>query len=129
MKPPPTFDERECGSCSLCCKLMRVPWLDKPSGTWCQHVRKGQGCAIYETRPEGCRNFACGYLYWPKAGQHWFPARCSMVIYAVDKTRMVIRVDADTPNVWKLEPHYSDIKRWAHEAMQSQTQQLVVQIG
>lgn len=129
MTPPTGSDARECGSCSLCCKLMEVPWLDKPAGNWCRHVQMGHGCSIYETRPEHCRGFRCGYLYWPQAGEHWFPARCKMMIYTLDNTRMVILVDPKTPNVWKLEPHYSDIKRWARGAAASQTQQIVVQIG
>lgn len=129
MNPPVPADARQCGSCSLCCKLMEVPWLEKRAGNWCQHVQKGQGCSIYETRPDRCRGFQCGYLYWPQAGEHWFPARCKMAIYALDRTRMVILVDSDTPNVWKLEPHYSDIKRWAREAAGNQNQQVVVQIG
>ncbi|MCB2049511.1 MAG: hypothetical protein KDE32_14990 [Novosphingobium sp.] len=108
---------------------MNVPAFGKPSGNWCPHVRKGQGCSIYDSRPDCCASFVCGYLAWPQAGEHWNPARCKMVIYALDKTRLVIEVDPDTPNVWKLDPHYSDIKRWAREAVQTRTQQLIVQVG
>lgn len=51
---------RKCGECSLCCKVLRVNSLDKPTGTWCQHARPG--CAIYEDRPVECRAFSCLWL-------------------------------------------------------------------
>ena len=39
---------KACGSCTMCCKLFEINWLDrpKPAGKWCPHCRPGQGCAI-----------------------------------------------------------------------------------
>lgn len=42
---------------------------------------------------------------------------------------MAIHVDPNTPNVWKVNPYYSDLKRWASGAAENQFQQLVVVIG
>jgi len=53
---------RECGTCTLCCKLLGVEELNKPVGVWCSHCRKGEGCGIYPTRPEVCRIFECLWL-------------------------------------------------------------------
>ncbi len=53
---------RDCGDCNVCCTLMPVPQLDKPSGVDCKHwdgKREGGGCTVYETRPEVCREWAC----------------------------------------------------------------------
>lgn len=129
MDSAPVVYGRQCGECSMCCKLMEITELGKPAGAWCAHVRKGNGCAIYGKHPPSCVAFGCGYLHWPMAGDHWRPSRCKMVIVAEDAARMAIHVDPATPNVWKAEPHYSDLKRWARSAAENQFQQLVVVIG
>ena len=54
--------ERACGTCTLCCKLMEVRDLGKDDGVWCKHVLQGRGCGIYQTRPESCRTFLCGWI-------------------------------------------------------------------
>lgn len=41
---------------------MKVRELEKPANTWCKHCSKGQGCDIYETRPESCRVYECLWL-------------------------------------------------------------------
>jgi len=65
--PPPSPTRESCGTCSLCCKVMRVPQLDppKPSDEWCPHCVPGRlpgGCTIYETRPPICQGFRCLWL-------------------------------------------------------------------
>ena len=55
--------DRECGSCSMCCKLLDIDVLQKPKLTWCQHCKPGNGCQAYETRPEICRDFKCAWLH------------------------------------------------------------------
>ncbi|WP_152568201.1 hypothetical protein [Sphingopyxis sp. LC81] len=108
---------------------MEISELKKSAGTWCPHVVKGRGCAIYAERPSSCASFGCGYLHWPMAGDHWFPFKSKMVIVAEDAARMAIHVDPNTPHVWKSEPYYSDLKRWSWHAAQHQFQQIVVAIG
>ncbi len=54
---------RTCGQCSVCCNvfpiaaqgLLKVPF--EP----CRHLTE-QGCSIYATRPQVCREFTCLYL-------------------------------------------------------------------
>lgn len=55
---------RECGSCSLCCKVMGVQELKKPMGKWCTYARKGVGCTIHhqEGYPKSCRGFTCLWM-------------------------------------------------------------------
>lgn len=57
---------RECGDCTLCCKLMGVPELKKASARWCEHCLRGDdaghGCGVYDERPPSCRNFQCFWL-------------------------------------------------------------------
>lgn len=81
--------QRQCGTCTLCCKLLpmkrddhrdipallaamveagmerpgveAIPDFDKEAGVRCQHQRM-KGCAIYRTRPFGCRYWNCRWL-------------------------------------------------------------------
>lgn len=62
-----TFDfeatgNRRCGGCTLCCKLLPMRSLMKPSNTRCKHQRSGKGCAIYERRPWECQMWSCRWL-------------------------------------------------------------------
>src|SRR6516165_9574581 len=51
-------NERECGKCSLCCKLLPIRELNKPIDTWCPHCRPGHGgCTIPD--PVGQALFQC----------------------------------------------------------------------
>ena len=52
----------ECGTCTLCCKLVHVYELDKPVGRWCPHCSLGKGCQIYEARPTECKTWNCLWL-------------------------------------------------------------------
>lgn len=59
MSAPPA---RVCGSCSLCCFVLRVDELAKLGGRSCMYVRDGGGCAVHERRPEICRAYRCAWL-------------------------------------------------------------------
>lgn len=54
--------DRECGKCGLCCTALGVVVLEKPGGDACPH-RSAAGCGIYDTRPDECREFVCGWLW------------------------------------------------------------------
>ena len=54
--------ERVCGSCSLCCVVLRVDELRKLGGTPCLHQRDEGGCGIYDSRPGICRAYRCLWL-------------------------------------------------------------------
>lgn len=51
---------RECGSCTLCCKLTFVPELSKVEGQKCIHCT--HNCSIYPIRPNSCRTYECAWL-------------------------------------------------------------------
>ena len=131
MNDDPILKGRACGTCTLCCKLMGVPELEKPRGTWCTHCKVGQGCGIYSDRPEVCRGFYCTYLLSPMLGEHWYPGRCKMVVVVESEyggQRVTIHVDPGRPKAWREQPHYADLKRWATAAARD-LRQVVVSIG
>ena len=51
-----------CGPCTLCCNYPAVPELKKPINTWCEYCSVGEGCKIYNVRPESCRHYDCLWL-------------------------------------------------------------------
>jgi hypothetical protein len=62
---------RECGDCAACCVYLKIPILNKPALTPCQHLAyeidgytsKGcEACGLYEDRPLVCNLYSCLYL-------------------------------------------------------------------
>jgi hypothetical protein len=102
---------RQCGSCTLCCKLLpmakrpddvygavhamvdaglatyaeyagsRAEWT-KPAGARCQHQRR-TGCAIYGDRPASCRMWSCRWLSGDDTADLSRPDRAHYVIDVV----------------------------------------------
>jgi hypothetical protein len=75
--PPLPLGHTGCGSCSLCCTVMKVelPEGDKPEGQPCQHLcSSGCGCSIYASRPAPCRDFECVWLVSQRVPEVAMPA-------------------------------------------------------
>ena len=53
---------RECGDCNMCCKLPEIPSVNKKSYVWCNNCDVGNGCKIYKSRPQKCKDFVCLYI-------------------------------------------------------------------
>ena len=105
---------RACGSCTMCCKVFRIPELDKAAGDWCRHVAQGRGCGIHPTRPETCRAFFCHWLRNGALGEEWKPDRARFVIYVeAGGRRLVVATDRAKPRAWTAMPYYAQFKRWA----------------
>lgn len=110
-----------CGSCTLCCTVIKVefPGLpDKPAGTRCG-LLCGQGCSIYPDRPEGCRVFKCFWLGSQerqgreKMPSHLRPDRTGIVLEVNTKGNLV--ANCETPSAWRREPMHSLMRRWVRE--------------
>ena len=97
-----------CGTCRLCCTVMRVeqfppPEPDKPAMVACQHLCK-QGCGIYERRPVTCSGFECVWL----TSQQWGKLALSSS-ERPDRTGVIMTVNSKgtvtahckTPQAWK----------------------------
>ena len=66
---PPLVPGRECGSCNVCCVALTInepQLLQKVQGIRCKHNQADNLCAIYDSRPDTCRTFFCGFrqLRW-----------------------------------------------------------------
>jgi hypothetical protein len=66
---------RECGTCTICCTVPTIdnPDIQKQAGATCRHCDKG--CAIYETRPNVCSAYFCGWRQLEIFGVDWRPDR------------------------------------------------------
>ncbi|MBX5482375.1 MAG: YkgJ family cysteine cluster protein [Myxococcaceae bacterium] len=48
----------ECTRCGACCVAPDIAALNKPVGLRCPHLTDDNLCAIYERRPQICRDYA-----------------------------------------------------------------------
>ena len=109
---------RRCGTCTLCCKLLPVPQLEKAANQRCKHQSTARGCAIYRTRPNPCRMFACRWLADPETAGLPRPDRAHYVIEILEDYVTVKSHDAnEAPHripalvIW-IDPAFPD----AHQA-------------
>jgi hypothetical protein len=106
--------ERQCGECGLCCKVIGVRELEKAPHVWCRYYRRGKGCEVYESRPEGCAQFACDWLLDLQLDDAWRPDRCGFVLHTGEGGR-VLNVDVDPANAsaWRKAPFEATLRAWA----------------
>ena len=123
---------RECGECSLCCKVIPIykksisageEDVSKPADEWCKHCRPGcGGCSIYPNRPKICRGFACNWLIDISVPEYWRPTESKIVMHfrkgEDDKIIFNICVDTEFPNAWRQEPYYSDILKFSRKGLE-----------
>ncbi|MGL4635549.1 MAG: hypothetical protein ACRCWF_06195 [Beijerinckiaceae bacterium] len=109
----PTFPGRTCGTCTLCCKVYEVPPVSKPRDQWCKHCKPGQGCSIWEDRPQFCRDFHCTWIQDTSFGPEWQPSVSKFVMNWADEKQLFVTVDHTQPVAYRREPYYSHFKKLA----------------
>jgi hypothetical protein len=106
--------DRSCGACDLCCTVMAVRELDKPTWSACAHrAEAGGGCAIWGAHPVSCRTFHC---LWRTSDvllpAEMFPADCGFLLIAevTPAWPMLVKVSAEAsrPDAWDR-PRYREI--------------------
>lgn len=124
------MSERQCGTCTLCCKVMGIAELQKPAGHWCPHCLPGKGCGAYEARPYECREFRCSWLADPRIGEEWKPEK-SKIVLLMQGARNITKayVDPATPGAWRKAPYYDTLRRIMHETLPVGGQVSVVLAG
>lgn len=109
MQPAQPVPGKSCGTCTMCCKVLRVTELNKPTDVWCGHCDKGRGCKIYDTRPTECRTFNCLFLLHEGFPEAWRPSKSKLVLYPQGND-VVVHVDPGAPGAWLTEPFYTALK-------------------
>ena len=84
----------ECDGCTLCCKLLDIPWMNSPAGEYCKECEPGNGCKIYDNIPKKCLEFKCAYNQMQKVSIKLRPDNCKVVFERV-KDVFVGSVDPD----------------------------------
>lgn len=69
----------ECDGCTLCCKLLPVPWMNSPAYEYCKECEPDKGCKIYENVPKKCLGFECAYNQIKCAPIELRPDKCGIV--------------------------------------------------
>ena len=116
----PIAPGRECGKCSMCCKLLAVAELAKPANVWCKHDPGQGGCGIYQTRPGICRTYACGWLMSENVGEEWYPLKSHMILTLAPIDGVMtctVSVDGKHPWAWREPPYYGQLKRMAFSGL------------
>ena len=104
---------RECGTCTMCCKVMGIKEIEKPSGQWCPHCLPGKGCGIYAERPGSCRAFYCLWMQDASFGPEWKPEKAKFVVYVQrNGVNLQVAVDPSFPNAWTKPPYQAQIRKW-----------------
>lgn len=96
----------DCGTCTMCCKVMRVQELQKPDNKLCDHCTVGVGCKIYDHRPITCAAFRCLWLQTQTAGNtmplNLRPDKSKVVLHtSADGGSIVAKVDPTYPTAWQ----------------------------
>jgi len=102
----------ECGSCTLCCKLVGVRGevrgvpIKKPRNGWCEHCAVGQGCTVYDDRPKACDEFLCMWRACQGTTSPMQPElrpdRCGVVLAATGDPRVfAAHMDPHKSDAWK----------------------------
>lgn len=76
--------ERTCAECDVCCYVLEVRELGKPSYQDCSHRKDGGGCLIWTdpSRPDVCGSWNCAWLFgW--LSEHLRPDKSGIVFYPV----------------------------------------------
>jgi hypothetical protein len=110
---------RECGSCTLCCKVYHVPEINKVAGKWCQHCKPGKGCGIHDTLPAQCAEFNCLWRTEETLTPDWKPERAKMVLSIFPQNGFIyVQVDPGAASAWRRQPYYDQLHRLAAANLQ-----------
>lgn len=110
----------------MCCKVYRIPELDKPEGRWCKNCDVGVGCRTYDARPGQCRDFACIWLQDPTMAEDWKPSISKLVLSIFPGTGFIyVQVDPGNPFAWRREPYFSRLKIMAEQLLKERRHLLV----
>lgn len=106
--------KRQCGECTLCCELLKIEELNKPTRMICPHATEKHGCSIYPKRPHSCRQFSCQWLINPSLAEYWYPKKSGLVVfYSNEKNSYTLNVHAINYEAWQAPLYYGQIKALA----------------
>jgi hypothetical protein len=91
----------ECGDCWMCCRVPEVKEIGKSAGERCKNYVIGEGCKIYENRPEECRLFECSYFQMEKAFEGLRPDSCGIMFEKISDNVFFGSIETDLTEMAK----------------------------
>lgn len=85
----------KCDGCTLCCKLIDIPWMDSPEGEYCKECKPGIGCNIWKNVPEDCKLYKCAYRQAESVDIKYRPDRCGIIFEKATDTIFYGTIDND----------------------------------
>ena len=84
---------KDCGECTLCCKLVDIEATQSIGGQWCKYCHNG--CTIHETKPIECLTTDC---FWRAEGwpNDLRPDRCDIIFLSLPNSEIIHAV-SDNP--------------------------------
>jgi hypothetical protein len=120
---------KSCGTCTLCCKLFDVDWLEKPkpAGAWCHHCQPGKGCAIWRNVPEKCASYYCVWRLDPNLGPEWKPEKARFILtHAHEEAPLAVVLDPAAPDAHRREPYWSVLQKTARQHLEGRGSTIVI---
>lgn len=120
---------KSCGSCSLCCKLFDIDWLEKPkpAGKWCHHCKPGTGCSIWQVLPERCAQYYCIWRIDPALAPEWRPDRARFLLtHAHQDAPLAVILDDAAPDAHRKEPYWTALLKTAREHLEGRGTTIIV---
>lgn len=122
-------ESKSCGTCSLCCKVFEINWLErpKPAGRWCHHCKPGVGCAIWQAVPKGCAEYYCIWRLDPALGPEWRPDVARFLLtHAHQEAPLALLVDPGAPDAHRREPYRTKLAETARGILVGRGSTIVV---
>jgi hypothetical protein len=102
---------RECGPCTMCCKVFALPEIGKRAGVWCKYCAPGKGCKIHDNPPDPCRAFFCLWMTDGGMPPEWRPDQARFVLTIHPKNGFIYgQVDPGSPGAWRKPPYYDGLR-------------------
>ena len=110
---------RECGTCTLCCRLLPVKGANKPANTRCQFQQTGKGCRVYHKPEKGfpweCALWSCVWLQNDDAADLRRPDRSRYVIdimpdFVTNQSADGEKIEIPVVQIW-IDPKFPDCHR------------------
>ena len=79
-----------CGECTLCCKMINIPWMNSPAGVYCKNCSPGKGCNIFKDAPEDCKEYSCLYCQMEKVSVNLRPDVCHVIFEKINDEIVIV---------------------------------------
>ena len=93
----------ECDGCTLCCKVLPIPWENSKAGEYCKHCSIGVGCSKFSEAQKDCISFKCVYNQLEKAPIELRPDKCNIIFEKVDNSLFLGTMHPDYNEAYKEE--------------------------